>query len=495
MQGRQAPRLPGGNFVAGHAISIRSDEIGFYLRCEREHAPIVQTRIVHVPFFVVTEPAIVEEVLVKKSRSFMKPVVVRSLKLAFGDGLLTSEADKYRMHRKIIQQAFAPDRLAKHAAIVSDCVSRMLSRWRDDEVRNVHRDLVDLCLEIVSQSLFGESPDQAREIISRAASAVQGFTAGHRRLWYAPMPLYWPTPATLRYRRAISRFDAYVYDLLARRRRELQRGSDEPDSDLISLLMKARDERGAPLSVKQIRDEVVTMFLAGHETAAAALSWALYLVAADPSTMEALREEVDEASWPSPIEAHALGRLARVEQVIDETFRLYPPVYRIGRTAIEDCEIGGYHVPKGSEVVMPQCAIHRSARFYDAPDTFRPTRWTREFRQSLPRYAFFPFSGGVRSCVGSNFVMVEDLVILAAMVQEFRFDRVPGPAIAPFPGFTLLPENANLLLRVRRRERLGASIPARDPSPRRSSRVRGPSPAPSVHQSPRSVGTGGRARR
>ena len=164
-------------------------------------------------------------------RSFMKPVVVRSLKLAFGDGLLTSEADKYRMHRKIIEQAFTADRLKRHAAIVGQCVARMPARWNDGEIRNVHRDFVDLCLEIVSESLFGESTERAREIISGAASAVQGFTAGHRNFLYAPKPDYWPTPATGRFRRAVRHFDAYVYDLLARRRRERSEGRGESKDD------------------------------------------------------------------------------------------------------------------------------------------------------------------------------------------------------------------------------------------------------------------------
>jgi cytochrome P450 len=452
MQGRRSTRLPGANFLFGHAFLIRADEIGFYMRCEREHGPFVQARIFHVPFFVVTEPAIIEEVLVKKTRSFKKPVVVRNLKRAFGEGLLTSEGEKYRVHRKIIQQAFAADRLARHATVVGECAERMLRRWGDGEVRNVHRDFVDLCLEIVSESLFGESTVEAREIISEAAAAVQAFSAEHRNLLYAPLPDYWPTLTNGRYRRAIRRFDSYVYDLLARRRRDLHAQSGAPKDDLIALLLRATDEKGAPLSERQIRDEVITMFLAGHETAAGALSWAMYLLAADPATVEALREEVDQVSPGGPPGAEALERLVRVEQVIDETMRLYPPVYRIGRTAIEDCEIGGYLVPKGSEVVIPQCAIHRSARFFDDPDTFRPSRWAGDFRQSLPKYAFFPFSGGVRSCVGSAFVLAEDLVILAAIVQQFRFERLPGQSIPTFPGFTLLPQDATVRLRLHRRD-------------------------------------------
>jgi cytochrome P450 len=461
MHGRPAPELPGGNFVAGHAVAIRADEVAFYIRCEREHGPIVRTRIFHVPFFVVTEPAIIEEVLVEKSRSFMKPVVVRSLKLAFGEGLLTSEASKYRTQRKIIQQAFTPERLREHAAIVARHTAKMLERWRDGETRNVHRDFVDLCLEIVSDSLFGESTGQARETISRAASAVQKFAAGQRNFLYAPMPLYWPTPATARFRLAMRRFDDYVYDLIARRRREAERDSSRR-SDLLAVLMDARAEDGSPLSERQIRDEVVTMFLAGHETAAAALSWAMYLLSADPATCEALHDEVRQVCGDNIPGPDALGRLPRSLQVIDETFRLYPPVYRIGRTALEGCEIGGYHVPRGSEVVMPQCAIHRSPKFFEAPDEFRPHRWTRELRRSLPKYAFFPFSGGVRSCIGSQFVIAEDLVILAAIVQQFRFERSSGSPVPSFPGFTLLPENATVRLRLYRRASSPRPEPARE---------------------------------
>jgi cytochrome P450 len=237
----------------------------------------------------------------------------------------------------------------------------------------------------------------------------------------------------------VAALDRYVARLIARRR--AARAGD----DFLSLLLAAHDGAGAPLSERQVRDEVVTMFLAGHETAASSLSWALYLLAAHPPVARRLAAALDAGDGATPL-----------DQVMREALRLYPPAYRISRTTVKTCDIGGHEVKVGTEVMIPQWAVHRSARFFAEPDAFRPERWTPAFTAALPRFAYFPFGGGARTCIGNTFAEVEGSVVVGELCRRFELALPPGAEAAPFLGVTLLPRGNQLLLQVRRRARAGA---------------------------------------
>jgi cytochrome P450 len=291
------------------------------------------------------------------------------------------------------------------------------------------------------QTLFGDSEREGEALIFELTKAVQAFTLDYSRFGFPPFPHLLPTWSNVRFRRAVRDIDRWLYALIARRRRTSAR------DDLLGLMMNARDPKGVELSDRQLRDETVTIFLAGHETVSAALSWTLQLLAMHPSAQERLVVEIDnkEALPPS-------SELPFLEAVVDEGLRLYPPVYRIGRLAIRDCSVGPFLIPKGANVLMPQWAVQRSPRYFDSPDAFRPERWDDTMRRDLPRFAFFPFGGGMRVCPGAGLSVREEASVLQAFFERARVEPLRSKAPEPFQGLTLTPPDGNLELLVAPRE-------------------------------------------
>jgi cytochrome P450 len=454
-------------WLYGGALRSRRDVLGFYRDCERQGG-FVRTHIWRLPICVLTAPELIEEVLVRKQRCFIKSGALRSTQRAFGRGLLTSDKELWRRQRRTIQPAFHAQRIARYRASMAAATARLCDTfgggggsdpnggWR---MRNIHHDMNELCFQVLAQSLFGEDMPEARPLVAAAAEALHQFHHLHAQwigaaggLAFAAVravstalgrpdfvadPTLLPTPYGRRFRDAVAALDQFVAALVARRR------AAPAGDDFLSMLLAARDQDGAPLDQRQIRDEVVTMFLAGHETAASSLTWALYLLAAHPPAAHRLSGALDAGDGASEL-----------DQVMRESLRLYPPAYRISRTAIETCDIGGHQVKAGAEVLIPQWAVHRSARFFAEPDAFRPERWTRAFTAALPRFAYFPFGGGPRTCIGNAFAEIEGGVVLGAIGQRFEL-RVPaGTKATPYLGVTLLPRGNALALEVRPRDRL-----------------------------------------
>jgi cytochrome P450 len=461
---RLEPRL---EWLCGGALSLRRDVLAFYRQCE-ERSGFVRTHVWRLPLCVITAPELIEEVLVRKHRFFIKSGALRSTQRAFGQGLLTSDGELWRRQRRIIQPAFQARRLDGYGQILKGATERLLTRFRDGELRNVHQDMTDLCFEVLARSLFGEEMTEARPLVAAAAETLHAFhhlhsqwigafgglafaavravsTAVGRPDFVADATLL-PTAYARRFRGAVAALDHFVAGLIARRRGE------PPGQDFLSLLLSATDEDGAPLDDRLIRDEVVTMFLAGHETAASSLSWALHLLAQHPAVAQRLATELQAGD--------GAGLL---DQVMREGLRLYPPAYRISRTAVAACTIGGFAVEAGDEIMIPQWAVYRSARFFAEPDAFRPERWTEAFIEQLPRFAYFPFGGGPRTCIGNTFGQLEGTVVLGSICRQFQL-RVPaGSKVAPYLGVTLLPQDNLLPLEVRRRAPAGATTVAAKP--------------------------------
>jgi len=446
------------DWLWGGALAARRDVLGFYRACERQGG-LVRTHIWHLPVWVVTAPELIEEVLVKKQRCFIKSGALRSTARAFGVGLLTSDKELWRRQRRTIQPAFHAQRLTGYRTLMNAAALRLCESFGDGGVRNIHQDMTDLCFEALAQSLFGEDMSEARPLVAAAAEALHQFHHLHAQwvgavggLAFAAVraistalgrpdfvadPTLLPTSYSRRFREATAALDRYVMRLVARRR--AAPGGD----DFLSLLLAARDDTGAPLSERQIRDEVVTMFLAGHETAASSLTWALYLLAAHPPAAQRLAAALD---------GDAAGAGEReIDRVMREALRLYPPAYRISRTAVQACELGGHAVRPGVEIMIPQWAVHRSERFYEEPDAFRPERWTAAFTSALPRFAYFPFGGGPRTCIGNTFAEIEGSVAVGHICRRFELRVPPHARIAPYLGVTLLPHDNVLELEVRRR--------------------------------------------
>jgi cytochrome P450 len=382
----------------------------------------------------VNHPDLVEEVLVNQNRKFIKHYRLRQTKRTLGRGLLTSEGVFWRGQRKLTQPAFHRERIAAYARLMVDYTERMLESWTDGQVRDVQADMMRLTLEIVAKTLFdAEIGGETAEASVAMETLMRAFIARTGRLLTAP---HWvPTPLNLRVERAIRRLERILATVIAERR---ARGEDR--GDLLSMLLHAQDEEsGRRMSDQQLRDEVMTLFMAGHETTANTLAWAWVLLSRHPDAEARLHAEIDHVVGDRPVTVADLARLKFGESVIHETLRVYPTVWVIGREAIEPVELGGYVIPAGTTVFMPQWVVHRDGRWFDDPESFHPERWEAGLMQRIHRYAYFPFGGGPRICIGNNFALMEATLILATIAWKYRLKLAADAVITPLPTITLRP--------------------------------------------------------
>ncbi len=399
---------------------------------------MVRLRFLNVPLYLLNHPDYVEYVLVKNNRNFIKDRAERSGLRFLGQGLLTSEGDYWRRQRRLAQPAFHRQKISAYGRTMVEIAEKMLdASWRDGETRGIQEDMSRITLEIVSATLFGASitEDLEEEVGDALGVVMERFTGGI--LFKVPERI--PTPANLRFRHAIRRLEEIIYGIIRERRR-----SPAGDAgDLLSMLIAARDEAtGEGMTDKQLRDEVLTIFLAGHETTALNLSWTWHLLAGHPTIAEKLRDELRETLGERAPAMEDIPGLRYADAVVKESMRLYPPVWGFGREALRDCEIGGFHVPKGTQVVMSQWVMHRDGRYFEDPETFRPERWLDGSTDGLPKYAYFPFGGGPRLCIGQSFARMEAVLLLATISQRFELRHAPGQELVkPLPSLTLRPEN------------------------------------------------------
>lgn len=430
---RDAPG-PKGHALLGVLPEFRRDPLGFFAECAREHGDLVRLRFPVLTFYLVSHPDAIEEVLVSRHKDFVKGWDYRYLLRSFlGGGLLTSDGALWRRQRRLVQPAFHRDRIASYAETMATYADRMVSAWRSGETRELHTDLRRLTLQIVTRVLFGaEIGEEAREV-GRALGVVTERAVQFMR---TPLPFAMeiPTPANLRYRAAVRRLERIVYGIIRARR-----AHDAEGPDLLSMLLRAQDEGGTRMTDRQLRDEVITLFLAGHETTALALTWTFSLLSAHPGTEARLLAEVDETLGGRVPTIADLPRLRYTQQVIKEAMRIFPPVWVIGREAREDCAIAGYRVPRGTQILISQYVVHHDPRWYSDPDRFVPDRWTGEMEQHLPRCAYFPFGAGPRLCIGHEFAMTEATLVLAAIARRVRLRVIPGHPVVPLPSITLQP--------------------------------------------------------
>jgi cytochrome P450 len=437
--GKNTERAPGptGSLIQGVMPEFNRDTLGFIERCRRDYGDVVRMRFLYLTAHFIYNPADIEYVLVTNAKNFIKSQSLRSpfFQRLVGNGLLTSEGEEWKRQRRLAQPAFHRQRISAYAEVMVDYASRMIASWRAGETRDIHRDMMRLTLEIVVKTLFntdvsGEA-DKVGQVLSEMAKP---FASQATLKWILDNRL--PTSTHRRFNRAAREIDEIVYRLIAERRSS---GSDE--GDLLSMLLAAHDEDGSQLNDKQLRDEVMTLFLAGHETTALTLSWAWYLLARNPEAETKFHAELDEVLGGRLPTVDDLARLKYTEMIAKESMRLYPPAYALGREAIDECEIGGYRVPARAQVFMFQWATQRDPRFFVEPENFCPERWTEEFSHSLPKYAYFPFGGGPRACIGNYFAMMEVVMLLATIGQRLRFSLVPDHPVSLMPAMSLRPAN------------------------------------------------------
>jgi cytochrome P450 len=444
------PRPPWRDFV-GLMRAFNTDVLAGLTMVHERYGPFVRTRL-PLQLYFVSDPRCIEEILVKKADAFRKDRTSKLLSRVVGNGLLVNDGESWRRQRRLVQPAFHHQQLQSYAALMVGAIERARAGWRDGETRDVHADMMAVTLNIVAESLFGADVSAAAGDIGHVIGElmeefgrVLGLTAR-----FQP-PAWVPTPTNRRLRRSKRRIDALIQGII-----DARKNSQETRDDLLSLLIRARDEGGGHMSDAQVRDEAVILFLAGHETTALALTYALYLLATHPEAQARLADEIARVVGTRSPGLGDLEKLTMTEAVVLESMRLYPPAWGIGRQAQAPVEIGGFAFPKGAEFVLSPWVVHHDGRLFADPAAFKPERWQGDLQQRLPRFAYFPFGGGPRVCIGNRFAMMEAKLVLAGAIQRFRFEPTPETQVRLFPSVTLRPRGP---VRLRLSERPPA-VPA-----------------------------------
>jgi cytochrome P450 len=431
-----APSLPPGeNRPLSTILALRRDPLGFLERTATRYGDVALFRVGHYRLVFVNHPDLVHEVLVTRHASFAKGRILEQTRDIFGQGLLTSEGELHRRQRRLIQPAFHRRRVDAYADAMARDAADTAARWQDGATVDAAQEMMRLTLRIVARCLFSVDVEdsEAHEVGRALDTLVASFelTVNPLRNLINKLPL----PSVRRARRARAILDTLVYGLIAERRRT---GDGE---DLLSLLLEARDEDGQGMNDRQVRDEVLTLFLAGHETTANALAWTWYLLARHPEAAVRFRAEIDTVLGDRLPGADDVPRLVFTRQVLAESMRLYPPAWAISRRAVEPVVIGGYPLPADTGVLCSQWVAHRDPRFFPDPLRFLPERWTETFEAGLPKLAYFPFGGGPRICIGMGFAWMEGILLLATLGRRWILELAPGsPPVEPSPRITLRPK-------------------------------------------------------
>ena len=429
------PPGPRGAPFVGSLFEMRRDPLAFFTRIAREHGDVVRFRVGRADVHLVSHPDLIKEVLVTQQHRFMKGRGLQWAKHFLGEGLLTSEGDFHRRQRRLSQPAFHRHRIQSYAGTMVDLALRTRDRWVTGREVALDHEMMALTMAIVGKTLFDADVEGEAEEIGASLTTVISFFPRFN-LPLAGLLQRLPLPSNRRFERARDRLDATIYRIIAERRK-----SPGDRGDLLSMLLAARDEEGdgTGMTDVQLRDELMTIFLAGHETTANALAWTFYLLSQNPAVEECLFAEVSRVLAGRPPILEDLKNLAWCESVLAESMRLFPPAWGMGRRALEDAQMGPWLIPKGAHVAVAPWVVHRDERFWPDPLRFDPGRFTPEAKATRAKFAYFPFGGGARQCIGEPFAWMEGVLILATLAQKWRLRLVPGQRVEPQALITLRP--------------------------------------------------------
>jgi cytochrome P450 len=447
------PPGPKGGRLLGSLPEIRRDPLAFLTRVGAEYGDIARFRLGPFQVFLLNHPDDIEQVLVTCHHRFIKGRSLSGARRLFGRGLLTSDGAQHARQRRLVQPAFHRVRLNAYAGIMTALAVERRDAWHDGDVVDIGGEMSRLTLAITSQILFGADGDAVAAEIGGALEAA----ASLREVALLPFPALdlVPLPRVRRFRAARATIDRVVYDCIARRRRDGGAGDD-----VLSLLLSAHDESdGGGMSDRQLRDEVVTLLLASHETTANALAWTWYLLGRHAEAAARLEAEIDAVLAGRLPTAADVADLPFARMVLAESMRLYPPAWLLARIAVDDHEARGYIVPKGSLVVLSPWVAHRNSTYFPEPERFDPDRWCAARASGRPRFSYFPFGGGSRGCMGEAFAWMEGVLVLAVFARRWRCQLL-DPASHPGmrPALTLTPKSG---IRVRVQQRPSEARPGR----------------------------------
>ena len=461
------------DLIGGHFRSFRRDPTGFLTKLSKL-GDVTAFRMGPQRGFFINDPEYIRDIFTTSAHKFVKGRALQRAKTLLGNGLLTNEGESHLRQRRMIQPAFHRARTAEYARSMVEFAESLSNEWQDGSVIDVDKEMMRLTLRIVAKTLFSaDVTTEADEVGSSMTTLVEMFD--YLLLPFSEWLEKLPLPHTRRLKKARGALDQIIFGFI-----DARRANGEDSGDLLSMLLAARDESdGSAMSDEQIRDEALTLFLAGHETTANALTWTWYLLSQNPDAEGKLHEEIDSIlgrTGGSPsgtyrvasdmakntlpngrvsayvIKFDDIPKLRYAEAVIAESLRLFPPAWGIGRLSIADHRFGAYEIPKGSLVLVSPFVTQRDARFWDEPETFQPERWFEiSVKEALQRSTYIPFGGGVRRCIGESFAWTEATLVLATLARRWKLEMVPEQKIGLQPMITLRPKfGMKMILRERR---------------------------------------------
>ncbi len=427
------PPGPKGKGISGNLAEIGPRRVDFFLNLAQTYGPVASFRAGWWRLYLISDPDLIQQVLVTDARFYRKHFGARNFKPLLGNGLVTSEGDFWLAQRRLLQPAFLKAKILSYAPVMTEFAEAMLTEWKPGQSVDISLEFSALTSAIALKTLFGldEHVDR-KEIDASLRTAVE--LLGNRLDMPMQFPIWLPTPANIRLNRALRELFRLVDGFIAAKE------AAPLGNDLLSTMIAAQHEDGTRMSMQQLRDEAMTLYLAGHETTALSLTWSWYLLSQNPGVEKTLTEEWRRVLGGRAAEADDIAALPYTAAVINEAMRLYPPVYVIGREATSDLELGGYRVKKGYTILMSQWVSHRDPKYFPEPERFLPERWLDGLATRLPKFAYYPFGGGQRLCIGVHFALMEAIILLATVGQKYRFTLDPDAVIDVMPQITMPPK-------------------------------------------------------
>ncbi len=446
MQHRLPPG-PRGLSQAPYFLRMRKDMLGGLSQLRDDFGEIAYFEPGGQPFCLVQRPEWIHQMLTRDNAQFKKGRFLEIAKDLLGEGLLTSEGEFHRHQRQLIQPMFYRQMIQRYGEIMVVWAERFAQRWQAGEVIDLAHEMPRLTLAVVGEALFGVNIEQDAQEIGQALENVLDLSIASQPL--RRLTRKWPSPSRQRFLRSKQILDDAIQNIIDKNQ-DLQSDPEAAPKTLIHILMQARDEQGQGMSNTQIRDEALTLFLAGHETTANAMAWSLYLLSQSPRVEAKLQQELDQVLGQGRADVAEMNQLSYTRQILTESMRIYPPAWLLGRRVLNDYQLGAYTLPKNTIVIMSQYLNHHDAHYFSDPEQFIPERWSPSFKQSLPKGVYFPFSMGPRNCIGEAFAWMEGILMLATLAQHWQFQLVAGQQIAMHPQVTLRPK-FGLKMRLQKR--------------------------------------------
>ena len=454
---RRAPG-PKSRFGARNLLHFARNQLSFLRELADAYGDVAHIKLFGGHWFLVSHPDEIENLLVKQARIMGRDDYATVLERALGLGLLTNDGESWKRQRRLMAQAFVPKRIQSYGEAMVRVTEAGLSSWKHGDEKNLHEEMSRITMEVVADVLFGAGVGQTDgETVREAMEVINEFFANSPEAILKLAP-WVPTPRNRRMTRAVAQIDELIYRIIAQRR------AGDARDDLLGTLLAAQDDDGAKMSDRQLRDEAVTLFLAGHETTALALAHTLFLLSTHPDVERKLHAELSAVLAGRRPSAADVKALPYTERVLKESMRLFPPAWTTGREALEAVDVGGYRIPKGAQILVSQWVVHRDPRWFPNPEGFDPDRWLPERAKDLPRFAYFPFGGGPRVCIGNHFAMMEATLLLAVIAQRWQIELLPGQRLELKPSVTLRQKGPGLRVRLAERAERRVQGEAKRPS-------------------------------